>query len=43
VVENSHRPEVPLANMGSFDFVWLSPHFAQDDRVKAVRIRFYGS
>jgi hypothetical protein len=28
------RPVVLLTGMGSFDFVRLAPHFAQDDRVE---------
>jgi len=33
VVKSVFKPVVGLANTGSFDFVRLSPHFAQDDRL----------
>jgi hypothetical protein len=37
VVERSFRPVVPEADMGSFDYVRLPPHFAQDDRFEKAR------
>jgi len=37
VVERSFRPMVPEADMGSFDYVRLPPHFAQDDRFENAR------
>ena len=34
MVENFHRPVVLRTCVGSFDYVRLAPHFAQDDRAE---------
>jgi hypothetical protein len=39
VVKKLDEPWVSSADMGSFDFVRLAPHFAQDDRVDWIIIK----